>query len=194
MPIAPWRSPLARALHRNRSRPESRYLQLATVRPDGKPANRTVVFRGFVENSDQLIFITDRRSDKFPQIIQNPWAEACWYFAKTREQIRLSGIISAITTDSPEPNAPKLRRMIWHQLSDAARSQFLWPTPKQPKQDPTAFLMEPPDPLQPAAEFCLLLLQPLAIDHLELRGEPQNRTLYEWLETTSDWQCTIVNP
>jgi pyridoxamine 5'-phosphate oxidase len=47
MTLAPWRSPLSRALYRNRNLPYCRYLQLATVRPNGQPANRTVVFRGF---------------------------------------------------------------------------------------------------------------------------------------------------
>jgi pyridoxamine 5'-phosphate oxidase len=47
MTLAPWRSALARALHRNRALVYARYFQLATVRADGRPANRTVVFRGF---------------------------------------------------------------------------------------------------------------------------------------------------
>jgi hypothetical protein len=57
MILAPWREPLARALHRNRSLAYSRYLQLATVRNNGRPANRTVVFRGFLENTNQLKMI-----------------------------------------------------------------------------------------------------------------------------------------
>ncbi|MEO1006929.1 MAG: pyridoxamine 5'-phosphate oxidase, partial [Cyanobacteria bacterium J06638_38] len=44
--LAPWRSLLSGAIHRNRSQPHSRYFQLATVTPEGYPANRTVVFRG----------------------------------------------------------------------------------------------------------------------------------------------------
>ncbi|NJL49732.1 MAG: pyridoxamine 5'-phosphate oxidase, partial [Leptolyngbyaceae cyanobacterium SM2_5_2] len=52
--LAPWRSALGRALHRNRSRPYSRYFQLATVQTNGRPANRTVVFRGFLPDSNQL--------------------------------------------------------------------------------------------------------------------------------------------
>lgn len=43
-----WRSQLARALHRNRALADSRYLQLATVGKNGRPANRTLVFRGFL--------------------------------------------------------------------------------------------------------------------------------------------------
>jgi len=68
MSLAPWRSPLARALHRNRSKAYSRYPQLATVRPDGRPANRTIVFRDFSPDTNDLQFVTDLRSDKMAQI------------------------------------------------------------------------------------------------------------------------------
>jgi pyridoxamine 5'-phosphate oxidase len=47
MSLAPWRSAIAHALHRNRSLVYARYLQLATVKANSHPANRTVVFRGF---------------------------------------------------------------------------------------------------------------------------------------------------
>ena len=35
--------------------------QLATIRPDGRPANRTVVHRGFLGESDRLLSISDTR-------------------------------------------------------------------------------------------------------------------------------------
>ncbi|NES70384.1 MAG: pyridoxamine 5'-phosphate oxidase, partial [Okeania sp. SIO2D1] len=56
--LAPWRSPLSRALHRNRSLSYARYLQLATVTAEGQPKNRTIVFRGFLEETNHLKFIT----------------------------------------------------------------------------------------------------------------------------------------
>ena len=52
---------LQRALKKNSNCRHSRYLQLATVRPDGRPANRTVVYRGFLAESDVLTFVTDAR-------------------------------------------------------------------------------------------------------------------------------------
>jgi pyridoxamine 5'-phosphate oxidase len=58
MTLAPWRSPLSRALHRDGSKPHSRYFQLATVQANGHPANRTVVFRGFLNDTNQLKIIT----------------------------------------------------------------------------------------------------------------------------------------
>lgn len=42
---APWRALVEKSLARNRALPNARYIQIATVRPDGRPANRTVVFR-----------------------------------------------------------------------------------------------------------------------------------------------------
>ncbi len=38
------------------------FFQLATVKPDGKPANRTVVYRGFDSESERILFTTDTRS------------------------------------------------------------------------------------------------------------------------------------
>jgi hypothetical protein len=58
---APWKEPLQRALKKNAGSRDSRYVQLATVRPDGRPANRTVVYRGFLADSNVLTFVTDTR-------------------------------------------------------------------------------------------------------------------------------------
>lgn len=182
--IAPWRSPLARALHYHRE-PHARYVQLATVSPQGLPHNRTVVFRGFLRDTDTLQFITDRRSGKVQDIRANPYGEVCWYFVKTREQYRIGGELVLIEADNPD------RTALWGAISDKARAQFFWATPGAPRQPDTEFIdswagLEPPE------TFCLLLLQPRQVDHLQLRGDPQNRTLYK-LED-NHWTVTAVNP
>lgn len=41
---APWRAKVLKSLARNKKLANSRYVQLATIR-DGRPANRSVVFR-----------------------------------------------------------------------------------------------------------------------------------------------------
>ena len=48
-PPPAWHAAIARALERGSASPASRYLQLATVRPDGRPAVRSVVFRGWFD-------------------------------------------------------------------------------------------------------------------------------------------------
>jgi pyridoxamine 5'-phosphate oxidase len=189
--LAPWRSPLARALHRNRALPYARYFQLATVRSGDRPANRTVVFRGFLDSTNQLKIITDARSEKIPQIDQTPWGEACWYFPKTREQFRLYGHLTLITAADPDPQSQPIRQKAWQELSDAARIQFTWATPKQLRTE-QGFPATPPASDQPLANFCLLLLDPVEVDHLELRGDPQNRSIYQLQE--GDWITATVNP
>ena len=206
MKLAPWRSPLAHALHRHRSQPHSRFFQLATVNSEGYPANRSVVFRGFLENSDRLQIITDDRSKKIEHIQHQPWGEVCWYFTKTREQFRFFGELIAIGDRTSDAILQQARQNLWREISDNARSQFAWPAPKQPRQMNTevgfevgfevgseAFSPSPFSPEQPLETFCLLLLDPQQVDHLELRGEPQNRWIYE-LDRDKNWHVKQVNP
>ena len=94
--LPPWRSPLARALHRNRSLPHLKFVQLATVDAQGFPHNRTVVYRGLMDETHQLKFVTDSRSDKILHLQVQPWVEVCWYFTKTREKFRFLGRMEVI--------------------------------------------------------------------------------------------------
>lgn len=192
MTLAPWRSPLARALHRNRSLVYARYVQLATVRPDGRPANRTVVFRGWWEETNQLRFVSDRRSEKTHQMQQQPWAEVCWYFPKSREQFRLSGLMQIGIADTPELGLEAARQQAWQDLSDNARIQFGWPHPGEGRSPTTRFEVAPLDPTLPPDTFCLLLLDPQTVDHLELRGDPQQRTHYTYQD--GEWVTSNINP
>jgi pyridoxamine 5'-phosphate oxidase len=194
MSLAPWRSAIAHALHRNRSLVYARYLQLATLQANGRPANRTLVFRGFLEDTNQLKLITDNRSAKADQIQQQPWAEICWYFPNTREQFRITGCLTLISSDDFHEVLQPARIAMWQELSDAARLQFAWPYPGKPRvESPEAFAPSAPDPVQPVPNFCLLLLDPVQVDHLELRGEPQNRWLY-CRNDQQEWSSEAINP
>ncbi len=194
MYLAPWRSAIARSLHHNRSLAYARYLQLATVRANGRPANRTIVFRGFLENTNQLKFVTDARSEKADQIKQQPWADICWYFPHTREQFRITGCLTLVGNNSSDPTLQQAMINSWQKLSDAGRLQFAWPHPGQSRvNEQTAFEPPPPDPTQPLPTFCLLLLDPVQVDHLELRGEPQNRRVY-CLNDNQQWSNQEINP
>ncbi len=192
MAMAPWRAPLARALHHNRSQPDRRYLQLATIGRDGYPANRTVVFRGFLEPGDRLMVVSDTRSTKIEQIAANSAAEACWYFAKTREQFRLQGHLTVVTAETDVAALRNTREQLWQNLSDAARQQFTWPSPGQ-KRQAQRFTTEPCPLPKPLPHFCLILLEPNRVDHLMLRGEPQNRIIYIH-QCQDQWQAQRVNP
>jgi pyridoxamine 5'-phosphate oxidase len=193
--LPPWRSPIARALHRNRSLPYARYVQLATVNRDLRPHNRTMVFRGWLEPVSQLQFVTDVRSSKAIDLLAgaSPWAEVCWYFPTTREQFRLSGTLRLVTAACTDTSDCKARQQAWQQMSDAGRIQFDWGMPGVDRStDPQAFDPPQPDPQQPSANFCLLLLEATKVVHLELRGDPQNCYSYELVN--GEWQMRSINP
>lgn len=192
--LPPWRSPLASAIHRNRSKPHSRYFQLATVTPEGYPRNRTVVFRGFLDNyHGSLKIITDLRSAKIQDIEFQPRGEICWYFTKTREQFRIQGLLCLVKAQEQDLNLLSARKTTWHNLSATGRAQFAWADPGQPATTKSGFDVEPPDPNLPLDTFCLLLLVPQKVDHLQLRGDPQQRCIYQ-LETDRTWSSQLVNP
>ncbi len=193
--LPPWRSPIARALHRNRSLPYARYAQLATVDRDLRPHNRTLVFRGWREPGSQIQFVTDLRSTKAIDLLAggSPWAEVCWYFPKTREQFRIGGTLALVSAACAETGDCKARQQAWQQMSDAGRIQFDWGTPGACRsEDPQAFNPPPPDPQQPSVNFGLLLLAPVNVIHLELRGDPQNCYSYEIVD--DQWQMRSINP
>jgi PPOX class probable FMN-dependent enzyme len=193
MVLAPWRSPLARALHLNRSLPNARYVQLATVRENGHPANRTVVFRGFLEETNRLQFITDIRSQKIRQIQSNPWSEVCWYFPKTREQFRLLGQLTLVDETHPDETLLIVRQRLWQKVSDAARRQFVWPDPGQLLTEPRELATADLNPEHPVSNFCVLLLEPTTVDYLTLKGDPQRRELHT-MQPDGLWVTQRVNP
>jgi pyridoxamine 5'-phosphate oxidase len=192
--LPPWRSPIARALHRNRSSPQARYFQLATVDLDLRPHNRTLVFRGWLEPSSQLRSVTDVRSSKAINFLAgaSPLAEVCWYFPETREQFRLSGTLRLVTAECTTTSDCEARQQVWAQMSDAGRIQFDWGTPGADRSAPETFNPPQPDPQQPSANFCLLLLETITVVHLELRGDPQNCYSYELIN--GEWQMRSINP
>lgn len=194
MDLAPWREPLARALHRHRRQPSARYLQLATVTPQGLPANRTVVFRGFGPGPNQLKIATDCRSDKFSHLQRLPQAEACWYFPKTREQFRLRGAVALVQSEGASLQLAQERRLTWQGLSETARRQFAGAPPGRPQSEERPDGIPPPvSATDPLPNFGLLLLAPQEVDHLQLGPTPHQRWLYR-LDGGLAWQAVRLNP
>jgi pyridoxamine 5'-phosphate oxidase len=191
--LAPWRQVLARSLHRNRALAYARYFQLATVRANGRPANRTVVFRGFLPESNAILMITDLRSQKIAQIEQQGWAEICWYFPKTREQFRFAGTIHVVDALHPKQNWQKAYHETWQALSAAARAQFYGVAPGLPR-DLEPIEAVPQDASETIPEsFRLLIFEPEDLDYLDLKTHPHDRCRY-WLESASTWKAEWLTP
>lgn len=180
------------ALHRHRKDPGSRFVQFATVTPDGDPCNRTVVYRGFIPNTEYLQFVADSRSEKIEQLEARPRAAICWYFGKTREQFRIKGDISIATADSNTPWQAE-RDRLWDSLSDTSKLLWYWPQPKGDRVSSEAFIDQVPNSaIHSPDTFVLLVLQPTEVDLLQLRGDPQNR--FHYVLEDDEWRGRAVNP
>jgi PPOX class probable FMN-dependent enzyme len=193
MPQTIWRPSLVLALYLNRQAPTSRLVQLATVRADGRPANRTMLFSGFLDESPLLTFHTDGRSDKVAELGHSSWAEACWYFPVTHEQFRIGGTVTVVGEGARDRGLLDARREAWREMADATRISFNWPAPGSPRTQGVPFPSDCPDPEEPVRHFCLLVLDPQVVDYLELNGNPQNRWVYQ-RDDQGRWSGAEVNP
>ncbi|KAF9599863.1 hypothetical protein IFM89_001809 [Coptis chinensis] len=102
-PAAPWKQLIMNALEFNSNLKHSSYVQLATIGSNGRPANRTVVFGGFHDDSNKIQINTDSRSCKVEELKQCPFAEICWYFTDSWEQFRIKGSVGIIDGSVPDP-------------------------------------------------------------------------------------------
>jgi pyridoxamine 5'-phosphate oxidase len=187
-----WLPSLVLALHRNRHAPYSRFVQMATIRADGRPANRTIVFRGFLDNSPRLAFCCDARSTKAHELARSPWSELCWYFPVTHEQFRIAGPTVVVGQNADEVLL-EARRKLWSELAEPVRVSFTWPAPGKPREGRVPFPTVHPDQETPVSHFCLLILDPQEVDLLELNGNPQHRWIFH-RDGADHWQGTEVNP
>lgn len=172
-------------------------MQLATLRPNGSPANRTVVFRGFLDTADDLTFVTDRRSNKISEIAFNPLCEVCWYFPESREQYRFSGKMTVVGEAHPSPELASARQRAWAKMSDAGRAQFTWPHPGQPRTDlDTPLSTTTPLAGEPAVEdFCLVVINVTEVDILQLGKNRRSEFVREeGADGSVLWKETEVNP
>ena len=186
--VGGWRQLLERALERHAELPQARYTQLATIRPDGRPANRTLNFRDWLPD-DRLVFTTDARSAKAGHLAATPWGELCWYFVDTREQFRILGRLSVVA-DNADAELAAVRTRVWLALSDASRQTFTWPPPGQPREADAAF--RAPAPHEPTPSFALLIVTPEQVDYLDLRPRPFLRVIYR--RAALDWTGETLNP
>ncbi|MFQ3191997.1 MAG: pyridoxamine 5'-phosphate oxidase [Paraglaciecola sp.] len=138
-----WRQRLTRSLHVNRSQVQSKYYQVASVCSNGAPKNRTMVFRGFLQDTQSLLSVTDVRSEKIEewQGDNKPRFEICWYFSDSREQYRLAGEVALISNSLDVSNGnltlgnqakKSLLKQQWSNLSTNAKQPFYSSSPKAP--------------------------------------------------------------
>eukprot|EP00892_Ulva_mutabilis_P009105 jgi/Ulvmu1/6567/UM003_0204.1 len=167
-----WRGLLDTALKKNSSVKHAKFLQLATVKADGTPACRTVVFRGFLNDTDKLTFCTDLRSRKIEEITHNSRTQICWYFTDSREQFRLDGNLQVVGAECSDVVLNEARQDLWSNLSSHARAQFQWPNPGEERiDDETVFQSDGPPADSPVLDtFGMVVVSVDEVDYVSYKS------------------------
>ncbi|XP_076950313.1 pyridoxine/pyridoxamine 5'-phosphate oxidase 2-like isoform X1 [Bidens hawaiensis] len=193
---SPWKQLLLNALQSNSHLRHSSYFQLATIGPNGMPANRTVVFRGFQDSSNKIQINTDTRTHKIEDLNHWPFAEICWYFTDSWEQFRINGPVDVIDGSNPDSMKLQQREKAWFASSPKSRLQYLGPNPglpsfgDQPDEGPSSL-----DPAAgPVAAFCLLVLDPHQVDYLNLKSSERVSFSRKIANEDVSWNSEKVNP
>ncbi len=97
-----------------------RWLQFATLGIDNTPRVRTVVFRGWSDSFEMIVF-TDKRSQKYYELERNNNVEICWLFLESNCQFRFRG--NSIIDHSKD------RLLYWEKINAKAKSMWSWPSP-----------------------------------------------------------------
>lgn len=141
-----WRKRLDKSLSVNGTQVQSKFYQVASISADGLPKNRTMVFRGFLSETQNFVSVTDIRSEKIQEwngSLSNMF-EICWYFTESREQYRISGDVYLVSlasvsgklkladTKYREHNSLAFLKEHWNKLSSDAKQQFYCSEPKAP--------------------------------------------------------------
>lgn len=189
-----WRSRLDGAIEANTRDRASRDVQLATTAPDGSPAVRTAIVRGFLDAA-RPYFVTDGRSRKIAHVRADARVALCWYLRHTLEQFRLSGHAVVVGPDDDDAMLADARHDAWVTLNERTRRQFLWPEPAASRADDETFA-EADDtalPDDPPDNFVLVVVEVVLVDHLRLEPWPHRRTIHR-LDDRGGWTEEETNP
>ena len=162
---------LDKALAASANEPSSRFFQLATVGQQGKPQNRTVVFRGMEKTPFSLFLVSDTESKKVADIAFNHHVSVCWYFEASREQFVISGTAKVY---QPHQNSNEHSKCVyyWQSLSQRAKAEYHGVVLKADTND-IGDIDRLPD------NFCVIGIQVQMIDYLDLYAEPNLSVLFQ---------------
>lgn len=72
-------------------------MNLATVDADGRPSNRTVLFKGW--HAGMPCFYTNHEGRKGQELLEQGWASICFWWDRLDRQIRMEGRVRQLPTE-----------------------------------------------------------------------------------------------
>lgn len=167
-----WAALLRSAMEAHKHIRTSSFIQLATVCDKGLPHVRTVVFREFYPETDNIVIVTTSRTQKMKELAHQPHAEIHWYFTESREQFRLLGTVSEVKDAS-------YRESIWAKLSENNKR---WTIGANENDNVDLGTVSP--------DLRVLVHKPYHVDHVDLRQN--TRTIFDLKEDS--WSSTCSQP
>ena len=179
MDLPLWRQRLKASQSKEGKLSSNRWIQLANVSKDNQPRVRTVVFRGWLDNSTMLIY-TDKRSQKYIDLEINNNIEVLWLFFKTKSQYRFKGKVYELKDNDK----------YWDNLLDRSKDQWFWPCPGK-KIDQKKRISSIDKPLLKPNNFSVLKIKINEVDLLKLENPLHKRYIWKKID---NWKCIEVYP
>ena len=179
MDLPLWRQRLKASQSKEGKLSSNRWIQLANVSKNNQPRVRTVVFRGWLDNTTMLIY-TDKRSEKYVDFESNNNIEILWLFFKTKSQFRFKGKVYELEDNDK----------YWENLIDSSKNQWFWPSPGEKVDQKNASSIID-STLSKPNNFSVLKIKINEVDLLKLEKPLHKR--YKW-KKIDKWKCVEVNP
>lgn len=153
---------------------------LASIGLDGMPRARTLVLRGFDAASRTIRLHSDRRSDKFAELSQNPHCALHGYDAAAQIQLRLEGAATLHTDDAVAEAGWQASRPF---------SRIVYSVEPAPGTAIAAPIPAPQDEVSGRVHFGVILVHIQRLDWLWLSSAGHRRARWDWLpgEERATW-------
>ena len=174
-----WRQSLKASQSKEGKLASNRWVQIANVSKNNQPRVRTVVFRGWLDNSTMLIY-TDKRSQKYVDLETNNNIEVLWLFFKTKSQYRFKGKVYKLEDDY----------QYWDNLLEKSKTTWFWPHPGK-KINKNKIIPTTDIPLHKPNNFSVLKIYINEVDLLKLENPIHKRFIWKRI---NNWECIEVNP
>lgn len=160
---------------------------VATLDRDGAPATRTVVLRGVDAKLWSLRFHTDRRSSKFASLSCDPRIAVLAYDARSKVQVRASGIAHLHTDDDVAEAAWRNSRPSSRQCYAQVRG------PGTPVANPAdAFPPQPENDTTGRENFAAVVVHVRALEWLYLQAGGHRRARFERKGAAASTACWLA--
>jgi pyridoxamine 5'-phosphate oxidase len=80
--------------------PDANAMTLATTKPDGRPAARIVLLKGF--GAEGFVFFTNHESRKGRELALNPYGALVFYWPELERQVRVEGGVARTSVDESD--------------------------------------------------------------------------------------------